>query len=64
MKKRHQQKLQLISIFLLFAWNVPFILIFNFEGHLFGFPTLYAYIFLNWIAVIAISYSILQRFYE
>ncbi|MFY7670769.1 hypothetical protein ACOSP6_06740 [Tenacibaculum sp. MEBiC06402] len=64
MKKRHEQKLVVLSIALILLINVPMILIFNHNGEVFGFPTLYFSIFVLWILSVLISYYILVRFYE
>lgn len=64
MKKRHQQKLILISIVLFFLWNVPFVTIFDGEAEIFGFPMFYVFIFLSWLVSIVLAYIILKRFYE
>ncbi|TPN82456.1 hypothetical protein FHK87_23845 [Aquimarina algicola] len=64
MKKRHQQKLVVLSIALLFLFNIPLIFMFNHVESFFGFPVLYFFIFLIWAISILISYIILNRFYE
>lgn len=64
MKKRHEQKLVVLSLALLLAFNIPFILIFNFEGAIFGIPTLYFSLFTVWMISIVISYIVLKRHYE
>ncbi|WP_178985056.1 hypothetical protein [Winogradskyella helgolandensis] len=64
MKKRHEQKLVVLSIALLLVFNIPFILIFNFEGVIFGIPTLYFSLFSFWMISIVISYIVLKRHYE
>lgn len=64
MKKRHQQKLIVLSILLLCLFNVPILLIFNFSTTFIGFPVLYFYIFLVWIVSIIVSYIILKKYYE
>jgi len=64
MKKRHEQKLIILTIALLLILNVPFILIFNLEGAVFGIPTLYFSIFSIWLISIVISYLILKKHYE
>ena len=64
MKKRHRQKLVVISIFLFLAWNVPFITIFESSSQVLGFPSIYVYIFVNWFLTILLTYFILNRFYE
>ncbi|MDF1516460.1 MAG: hypothetical protein P1P79_00810 [Lutibacter sp.] len=64
MKKRHQQKLIVLSILLLCLFNVPILLIFNISDTFIGFPVLYFYIFFVWIASIVVSYFILKKYYE
>jgi len=64
MKKRHEQKLVVLSIALLLVFNIPFVLIFNFEGAIFGIPTLYFSLFTFWMISIVISYIVLKRHYE
>lgn len=64
MKKRHEQKLVVLALSLLLLFNVPFVLIFNLDGAIFGFPTFYFSLFLIWFLSIAISYIILNKHYE
>lgn len=64
MKKRHQQKLIVLTILLLSLFNIPIILLFDAEVAVFGFPLIYFYIFCIWILAIIISNIILKRFYE
>ncbi|MCK8523431.1 hypothetical protein M0D21_17750 [Aquimarina sp. D1M17] len=64
MKKRHQQKLIILSLVLFLLWNVPLVLVFDHSGEIFGFPMIYFFIFLIWILAIIISYIILHRHYE
>lgn len=64
MKKRHEQKLVVLSIALLLIFNIPFILIFNTEGVIFGVPTFYFSVFSIWLLSIIISYIVLKRHYE
>jgi len=64
MKKRHQQKLIVLTILLLSLFNIPIILLFDAEISVFGFPLIYFYIFIVWILAIIISHIILKRFYE
>ncbi|WBX77185.1 hypothetical protein PG911_02680 [Tenacibaculum ovolyticum] len=64
MKKRHEQKLIVLSIVLFLLFNVPFVLIFNFEGAVFGIPTFYFFIFSIWLLSIIISAIVLKRHYE
>lgn len=64
MKKRHQQKLVVLGVFLLIATNIPILLIFDTDTHIYGIPTVYAYIFLIWLFSIIVSYIILYRYFE
>ncbi|MDO9137466.1 MAG: hypothetical protein Q7U21_06555 [Lutibacter sp.] len=64
MKKRHQQKLIVLSILLLCLFNVPILLIFNSSATFIGLPVLYFYIFFIWIVSIVVSYIILKKYYE
>ncbi|MCB0399391.1 MAG: hypothetical protein KDD26_07160 [Winogradskyella sp.] len=64
MKKRHEQKLIILSITALVVLNLPFLLIFNSDGHVFGIPTFYFSIFSIWLVVILVSYFVLKRHYE
>lgn len=64
MKKRHQQKLIVLTILLLSLFNIPIILLFDAEVVFFGFPLIYFYIFSIWILAIVILNIILKRFYE
>jgi hypothetical protein len=64
MKKRHQQKLIVLSIVLLCLLNIPIILIFNSNVAVVGLPLIYVYIFLVWILSIIVSYIILKKYYE
>ena len=64
MKKRHEQKLVIISLSLFFVFNVPLIFMFNKIGSVFGFPILYFAIFFIWFLSIVASYIILKRYYE
>jgi hypothetical protein len=45
MKKRHQQKLIVLSIGLLIAFNLPILLLFDSSVPFLGFPVIYIYIF-------------------
>ncbi|MDI6049447.1 hypothetical protein QLS31_06365 [Flavobacterium sp. XS2P24] len=64
MKKRHEQKLVILSMLMLLALNVPLLLLFDSSQPLFGFPIIYIYIFSAWLFSIAISYIIIKRYYE
>ena len=64
MKKRHEQKLIVLSIALFLMFNLPFVLIFNIDWHLFGIPYFYVLIFSTWLLSVVISYIVLKRHYE
>jgi predicted MFS family arabinose efflux permease len=64
MKKRHEQKLVILSMLLLLALNIPLLLLFDNSESLFGFPTIYIYILSAWLFSIAISYTIVKKYYE
>ena len=64
MKKRHEQKLVVLTIILWFLFNIPFIFIFNVNEAIFGIPILYFSIFSIWFVSILISYIVLKRHYE
>ncbi|NVK65555.1 MAG: hypothetical protein HWE22_13265 [Flavobacteriales bacterium] len=64
MKKRHQQKLVLLSVSLLLLFNVPLVLLFDKEDAILGFPVFYFSIFSVWLFATIISYIVLTRYYE
>jgi len=64
MKKRHEQKLIVLSFALFLLFNIPFVLIFNFEGAILGVPIFYFSIFSIWLLSIIISGIVLKRHYE
>ena len=64
MKKRHEQKLIVLSIALFLIFNVPFVLIFSIDGQFLGVPVFYLFIFLVWLISLIISYIVLKRHYE
>lgn len=64
MKKRHEQKLIVFSIALFLMFNIPFVLIFNINGHVFGVPYFYVFIFSAWLLSVVISFIVLKRHYE
>jgi O-antigen/teichoic acid export membrane protein len=64
MKKRHEQKLIVLSIALFLIFNIPFVLIFNMEGAIFGVPVFYFSVFSIWLLSVVISYIVLKRHYE
>lgn len=62
MKKRHQQKLVILSIGLVIFVNVPIIFIFNSEFSILGVPVLYAYIFLVWLLSVIITFTVIKKY--
>jgi hypothetical protein len=64
MKTRHEQKLVVLAISLILLFNIPFILVFNIEGEILGFPVIYFSVFLIWLLSVVISYFILSKHYE
>lgn len=64
MKKRHEQKLIILSIGLLMAFSIPISLLFNQEQEVFGYPMILVYIFAVWMASIIISFVIVKKYDE
>ncbi len=64
MKKRHQQKMIIISTALLLGLNIPLVLLFDFHQNLLGFPIIYVYIFSIWLFSVVISFLIIKRYNE
>ncbi len=64
MKKRHQQKLVIISIVLFIGFNLPIVLLFDKVQNIFGFPLVYIYFFSIWLFSILISLLIVNRYNE
>ena len=64
MKKRHQQKLVILSLLLLLCFNMPFLLLFDSAASVGGIPVIYVYIFSLWIFSIAISLLVIKKYYE
>ncbi|WP_339886767.1 hypothetical protein [uncultured Flavobacterium sp.] len=64
MKKRHQQKLIVLTITLLIAFNLPILLLFDSSNVLLGFPVIYIYIFSVWLLSVLISMLVVNRYYE
>lgn len=64
MKKRHQQKLIVLTMTLLIAFNLPIVLLFDSSDVLFGFPILYIYIFSVWLLSVLVSMLVVNRYYE
>lgn len=64
MKKRHIQKLMLISVILLMALNMPLVLLFNSAGPVMGIPAILFYVFLVWGVSAIVSLIIIKRYGE
>jgi len=64
MKKRHEQKLILLSAGLLIAFSIPISLLFNSEKEVLGFPRILVYIFFIWMVSIVISFFIVKKYDE
>ncbi|WPO81441.1 hypothetical protein SD427_11775 [Chryseobacterium sp. JJR-5R] len=64
MKKRHEQKLIILSIGLLIAFSIPLSLLFNSEKEILGYPMLLVYLFAVWMLSIIISFAIIKKYDE
>ena len=64
MKKRHQQKLIVLSITLLIAFNLPIMLLFDSSNSFLGFPIIYIYLFSVWLLSVLLSMLVVNRYYE
>ena len=64
MKKRHEQKLWLLALFLIVVFNVPFLMAYSHPIAIAGVPLPYLIIFIIWLLSVGISYRILSRHYE
>jgi hypothetical protein len=64
MKKRHQQKLVVVSMALLIGLNVPIVLLFDSSQSLLGFPIIYMYIFSVWSFSVLLTFFIIKRYDE
>jgi len=64
MKKRHEQKLIILSIGLMIAFSIPISLLFNSEREVFGYPTILIYMFAVWMISIIVSFVIVKRYDE
>lgn len=64
MKKRHEEKLVILSIVLFILFNAPVLLLFNTASERFGLPAIYIYIFSIWLASIIVPYIIFKKFDE
>lgn len=64
MKKRHQQKLIILSLILWVLFNFPVLFIFNVQDQILGFPIIYFYIFSIGFVSVTVSYLILNKHFE
>ncbi|WP_103914545.1 hypothetical protein [Halpernia humi] len=64
MKKRHQQKLVILSIALFVLCNAPVLLLFNSSQKIIGLPMIYVYLFTVWLASSISSFVIFKKFDE
>ncbi|TDR25678.1 hypothetical protein [Flavobacterium cheniae] len=64
MKKRHQQKLVVLSLLLLLVLNLPIVLLFDSADNVLGLPVIYIYIFSVWLFSVLMSWIVVQRYYE
>ena len=64
MKKRHEQKLIILSFGLMILFSAPIILLFNSEKEIFGLPLLYVYIFGIWLLSVIFSFIIFKKYDE
>jgi len=62
MKSRHQLKIVFISFCLMLLWNIPIIMLFNSNDMIFGFPSLYFFIFSTWLLAVIITYIIILNY--
>lgn len=64
MKKRHEQKLIILSIGLMIAFSIPVSLLFNSDREVLGYPMILIYMFVVWMISIIISFVIVKRYDE
>ncbi|MEI3791828.1 MULTISPECIES: hypothetical protein [unclassified Chryseobacterium] len=64
MKKRHEQKLIILSIGLMMAFSIPISLLFNSEKDVLGYPMILIYLFAVWMISIIISFVIVKKYDE
>jgi uncharacterized membrane protein YhaH (DUF805 family) len=64
MKKRHQQKLLIITLVLGLGFNLPLVLLFDSAASIGGFPVIYVYIFSLWLFASIITLIIVKRYHE
>jgi len=64
MKRKHEQKLVILSIGLMIAFSIPISLLFNSEREVLGYPLILIYLFVVWLISIIISFVIVKKYNE
>lgn len=64
MKKRHEQKLVILSLFLLAAFNLPLILVADSSKSIGGIPISYVYIFSLWLFSSILTFILIKKYGE
>jgi hypothetical protein len=64
MKKRHEQKLIILSVGLMIAFSIPISLLFNSDREVLGYPMILIYLSAVWMISIIISLVIVKRYDE
>ncbi|CCB69846.1 hypothetical protein B0A58_00840 [Flavobacterium branchiophilum NBRC 15030 = ATCC 35035] len=64
MKKRHQQKLIILSVLVILALNMPLVLLFDSSKPFLGFPVVIIYIFSAWLFSIGFTFLIIKKYNE
>lgn len=64
MKKRHEQKLIILSLILLLCFNMPLLLIFDSAASVGGIPVVYVYFFSLFMCSILVSLFVIKKYYE
>ncbi|WP_370898184.1 hypothetical protein [Chryseobacterium gossypii] len=64
MKKRHEQKLIILSIGMMVAFSIPVSLLFNSEKEIVGYPMILIYMFAVWMVSIIITFVIVKKYDE
>ncbi|MBN9284474.1 MULTISPECIES: hypothetical protein [Flavobacterium] len=64
MKNRHEQKLIVLSLLLLLAFNLPLVLLFDKAEAIGGIPIIYFYFFSLWVFSVLVSLLVIKRYYE
>ncbi|MDP2160074.1 MAG: hypothetical protein Q8K02_06305 [Flavobacterium sp.] len=61
MKKRHIQKLLVLSLALWTLFNIPLVLLVQSTASFLGFPMFYVYLFSIWLGSIIVSFIIINK---